>query len=1262
MPEAPTLRLECSEAGASKFWQIHQLEGEVTINWGRIGTAGQTQIKQFTSAAEAEAFRDTQAAAKRKKGYIDATGQQVTFPIGEPAPRSKKAANSKKVQPQDPKAPPSPKTISSAAEGKVLWSARQRATRLRFVNDDIGFSSDKTSEIYRHFRDMPFLPPPADAAAARAILRPRLRLALLELKNSFPPELAEALSGLRHLALPDRPTEALSLEAAAVGLSLMPTYDQSLMDWLILAQGPSFAVEALLASLHYPTEHRYSGARISYAAEASAFYLYRIGFACLTLHRWLRELPCEDAAYRQAWERAGELRPELGGIGRVLLAFLFSRETDGLEAAVREWLDLDINGLPTYRTVPGGGAMNMIMTGTVGHWNSGWLLWPLVAKAELQAGFSARWLKESEHEQNIILDFLCEWSGWALECLGEAAAGLLAFLTAHGRKSEQRKAGAELLALIHSPRAHAEMARLLTTREGQKYFPEPLRRTPAWSIPALLAAVLAQPRQAEPRRQLEHLLALAEPELLAGLSLSPDQAALLASLQSAAPASQPVAGSEDLPELLRLPPWERVRPQASPALLELTPPAKRRQIEWRPEDENSGAPRLPSGATPPVPVPAYALELSSEDEAAIAKFRHPVWRAHVYDLDKLSPAAALHVFNACLQLSPQMTYPPGPQPGFKGWDPDVSSDCFMRLLRRLGTDALPGMIALAWASPGQNFQHLTCVVSPRLAFTMAKGLELAKVRSLCWAWLNRHRQDTALGLIPIALSPQDPHQTWAAQFLRRLGLQGWGETLRSAAANYGPAAAAALEQLLAADPLLDLPAKAPALPDFCQAALLSAPILHSGQVLPEPAVVTAVRLLMLSPFPLPHAGLLELKKLCTPASLAEFAWSLTRLWLDQGAPGKQEWMFLALGYLGDENGVTRLAPLIEKWPGEHAHTRALAGLEVLLMINSQHSLLAIQRLAQKSRFPALKEAAQQRLQEAAQLRGLSLEALMDQLVPDFGFDACHRRSYVLAGQPWQVIIDAQLKLQLEDAQGQVLAKLPKTTPKDEEKAWKQLKKQVEAVLSLQAQRLETAMCNGQSWAKADFEACLLHHPLLGQLVKSLLWSRIRQGEEDLIFQISPDGSWRDCDGQLVTATAADRLSVAHPLHFYPERELWRTRMQAEAQPFEQLARAVYFAGPEDFARLEPARFGGRSVPGGALVGLLKQRNWKKDGEGSLSKPFGAFQVSVTCDYANWAVGMFDKVGIYSLEITNHKFQKVPPAALDPISFSELLRDLAWLDT
>ncbi|MEZ0374751.1 MAG: WGR domain-containing protein, partial [Candidatus Sericytochromatia bacterium] len=533
MPEAPTLRLECSEAGASKFWQIHQLEGEVTINWGRIGTAGQTQIKQFTSAAEAEAFRDTQAAAKRKKGYIDATGQQVTFPIGEPAPRSKKAANSKKVQPQDPKAPPSPKTISSAAEGKVLWSARQRATRLRFVNDDIGFSSDKTSEIYRHFRDMPFLPPPADAAAARAILRPRLRLALLELKNSFPPELAEALSGLRHLALPDRPTEALSLEAAAVGLSLMPTYDQSLMDWLILAQGPSFAVEALLASLHYPTEHRYSGARISYAAEASAFYLYRIGFACLTLHRWLREIPCEDAAYRQAWERAGELRPELGGIGRVLLAFLFSRETDGLEAAVREWLDLDINGLPTYRTVPGGGAMNMIMTGTVGHWNSGWLLWPLVAKAELQAGFSARWLKESEHEQNIILDFLCEWSGWALECLGEAAAGLLAFLTAHGRKSEQRKAGAELLALIHSPRAHAEMARLLTTREGQKYFPEPLRRTPAWSIPALLAAVLAQPRQAEPRRQLEHLLALAEPELLAGLSLSPDQAALLASLQSA---------------------------------------------------------------------------------------------------------------------------------------------------------------------------------------------------------------------------------------------------------------------------------------------------------------------------------------------------------------------------------------------------------------------------------------------------------------------------------------------------------------------------------------------------------------------------------------------------------------------------------------------------------------------------------------------------------------------------------------------------------
>ncbi|MEZ0373904.1 MAG: WGR domain-containing protein, partial [Candidatus Sericytochromatia bacterium] len=432
MPKAPTLRLECSEAGASKFWQIHQLEGEVTISWGRIGTAGQTQIKQFASATEAEAFRDSQAATKRKKGYIDAAGQPASIPKDDPAPRSKKAASSKKSQPQNSKAAPGPKTTPSAAEGDVLWSARQRATRLRFVNDDIGFSSDKTSEIYRHFRDMPFLPSPADAAAARAILRPRLGLALLELKNSFPPELSEAMSGLRHLALPDRPAEALSLEAAAVGLSLMPTYDQSLLDWLVLAQGPSFAVEALLASRHYPTEHRYSGARVSSAAEASALYLYRIGFGCLTLHRCLREIPREDAAYRQAWERAGELRQELGGIGRVLLAFLFSRETAALETTVREWLELDISGLPTYRTVPGGGAMNMIMTGAVGHWNAGWLLWPLVAKAELQAGFSARWLKEAEHEQNIILDFLCEWSGWALECLGAAAAGLLAFLTAHG--------------------------------------------------------------------------------------------------------------------------------------------------------------------------------------------------------------------------------------------------------------------------------------------------------------------------------------------------------------------------------------------------------------------------------------------------------------------------------------------------------------------------------------------------------------------------------------------------------------------------------------------------------------------------------------------------------------------------------------------------------------------------------------------------------------------------------------------------------------
>src|SRR5271165_1555087 len=65
---------EFSEGTSDKFWTI-SLQGDTfTVHFGRKGTNGQTQTKNFSSAQEAKTAYDKLVAEKVKKGYIRISG------------------------------------------------------------------------------------------------------------------------------------------------------------------------------------------------------------------------------------------------------------------------------------------------------------------------------------------------------------------------------------------------------------------------------------------------------------------------------------------------------------------------------------------------------------------------------------------------------------------------------------------------------------------------------------------------------------------------------------------------------------------------------------------------------------------------------------------------------------------------------------------------------------------------------------------------------------------------------------------------------------------------------------------------------------------------------------------------------------------------------------------------------------------------------------------------------------------------------------
>lgn len=56
---------------SQKFWSVDVQGTDVVVNYGKLGTDGQTQVKNFASAAEAEKAAAKLIAEKTKKGYVE---------------------------------------------------------------------------------------------------------------------------------------------------------------------------------------------------------------------------------------------------------------------------------------------------------------------------------------------------------------------------------------------------------------------------------------------------------------------------------------------------------------------------------------------------------------------------------------------------------------------------------------------------------------------------------------------------------------------------------------------------------------------------------------------------------------------------------------------------------------------------------------------------------------------------------------------------------------------------------------------------------------------------------------------------------------------------------------------------------------------------------------------------------------------------------------------------------------------------------------
>ncbi|MFV2178527.1 DUF4132 domain-containing protein [Actinomadura sp. LOL_016] len=170
------------------------------------------------------------------------------------------------------------------------------------------------------------------------------------------------------------------------------------------------------------------------------------------------------------------------------------------------------------------------------------------------------------------------------------------------------------------------------------------------------------------------------------------------------------------------------------------------------------------------------------------------------------------------------------------------------------------------------------------------------------------------------------------------------------------------------------------------------------------------------------------------------------------------------------------------------------------------------------------------------------------------------------------------------------------------RAFGELEKNVQQVLSDRRSNLERAMTHGRRWAPGEFHDHIVRHPIVGRIARRLVWlaepgGAVTATATATAFRIAEDGTFADVhddpfDPFVLPETT--RIRLAHPAHLGDELPAWR-EMFADyelLQPFPQLERpAVHLTGPErDGDRLD--RFAGRAHHAADVLAARRATRWR----------------------------------------------------------------------
>lgn len=311
-----------------------------------------------------------------------------------------------------------------------------------------------------------------------------------------------------------------------------------------------------------------------------------------------------------------------------------------------------------------------------------------------------------------------------------------------------------------------------------------------------------------------------------------------------------------------------------------------------------------------------------------------------------------------------------------------------------------------------------------------------------------------------------------------------------------------------------------------------------------------------------------------------------------------------------ERAAATAARYLQEWYGMRA-SQGKALIAMLAWVDHPSATQLVLSVGSRFRTKSFQDEATRQAEALAERKGWTLTELADRTIPTAGLDENGVLELSYGERTFTATLLPDLSLELRNPEGKKVASLPTPRQTDDEgrvkeskKALAAARKEVKAVVKLQAERLYEALCTDRDWSFEDWDRYLDHHPLMHLLVQRLVWTASTGEAEPVVFRPLDDHTLTDVDDSEVTVKPDARVRLAHDSNLSPDAvQAWQEHLaDYEVSPlFQQFGKGTHTLDEakaeareiEDFrgSLVEAFRLRGRATRLGYTRGAAGDGGW-----------------------------------------------------------------------